>query len=72
MPPIPQCNNHKILNDHWRNVNFYESYNSYNRHNFCQNNGKPGWYRLKDRAGNKMPDYPPGQKYCNTRQPGKL
>ena len=66
MPPIPQCKNHKILSQHWRNVNFYS------HNNYCDNNGKPGWYRLKDQAGNKMPDYPPGQNYCKTRQPGKL
>jgi len=63
MPPVPQCKNHKILREHWRNVNYYD----YSR---CNNGGKAGWYRFKNEAGNKMPDYPPGQHYCNSHQPG--
>ena len=66
MPPVPQCKNHKILSEHWRSVNYYANYRR------CNNGGKAGWYRFKNEAGNKMPDYPPGQNYCNSHQPGKL
>ena len=65
MPPVPQCKNHKILSERWRNVNYYKYHRGCNRLH-----GKAGWYRFKNEAGNKMADYPPGQHYCNTQQPG--
>jgi len=64
-----QCLDYQILNATSRNRNY-----GYGRH--CDGSGNdedwkgPGWYRMMNPAGSKIPEKPPHIRHCGTYNPG--